>query len=80
MRVEVRLFATFAVYAPSGKSAVPFDVTLQENSSIADLIERLRIPVDEVHLCIVNGRLVHDRTHRLQSDDRVALFPPVGGG
>ena len=80
VRVEVRLFATFADYAPSGKSAVPFDATLNEGATIADLIAQLAIPQDEVHLCIVNGRLVHDRTHPLSQDDRVALFPPVGGG
>jgi sulfur carrier protein ThiS len=87
VRVEVRLYATFARYAPGGRSAGeprhagdPFDVDLGDSRSLHDLIRVLGIPENEVHLVIVNGRIVHDGSQPLQEDDRVALFPPVGGG
>ena len=80
MRVEVRLYATFAQYAPTQRAGDPFDVELVESASLMDLIHKLKIPEAEVHLAIVNGRPVHDRSQQLQENDRVALFPPVGGG
>ena len=80
MRVEVRLYATFAAFAPSRTAGIAFDAQVIEGSSIADLIRQLGIPEAEVHLAMVNGRLIHDRSLALGEGDRVGLFPPVGGG
>ena len=80
MRVEVRLYATFAKYAPTQRAGDSFDVDLESEASLTSLISNLRIPEKEVHLVIVNGRPVHDRSKQLHANDRVALFPPVGGG
>jgi len=80
VRVEVRLYATFAQYAPSNKAGDAFDVRLDEGGSISTLIHAIGIPETEVHLAIVNGRIIHDRSQALNESDRIALFPPVGGG
>ena len=80
MRVEVRLYATFAKYAPTQRAGDPFDVEVGDSASLADLIHKLGIPETEVHLTIVNGRIIHDRSQSLHESDRVGLFPPVGGG
>ncbi|MFC2082460.1 MoaD/ThiS family protein [Candidatus Bipolaricaulota bacterium] len=80
MRVEVRLYAIFSKYAPTQRAGDRFDVDVADSASLSDLIERLQIPEAEVHLAIVNGLVVHDRTRILQDNDRVGLFPPVGGG
>ena len=80
MRVEVRLYATFAQYAPTKRAGDPFHADLELDASLASLISKLGIPEKEVHLAIVNGRPVHNRSQHLQENDRVALFPPVGGG
>ena len=80
MRVDARLYATFVKYAPTQHAGDPFDVELEDSMSLTDLIHKLGIPEDDVHLAVVNGRILHDRTLRLQDGDRVALFPPVGGG
>ena len=80
MRVEVRLYATFVQYAPSQRAGDPFEAKTEDSASLSDLIRKLEIPEAEVHLTIVNGRIVHDRSRTLQNGDRVALFPPVGGG
>jgi sulfur carrier protein ThiS len=75
------LYATLAVHSPSGRSAAtPFSIDIEETGTILDLIGSLNIPLTDVHLAIVNGHIVHDRSHRLREDDRVGLFPPVGGG
>ena len=80
MRVEVRLYATFAQFAPSQKAGDVFDVQLDTGGSILELIHTIGVPEAEVHLTIVNGRIIHDRSQALSESDRVALFPPVGGG
>ncbi len=80
MRVEVRLYATFAEHAPTQRAGDPFHVEVGASASLADLINKLGIPERDVHLVIVNGRPVHDRSLRLSEADRIGLFPPVGGG
>ncbi len=80
MRIDVRLYATFAKFGPSQRAGDPFDMELEESASLTDLIRKLGIPGGNVHLTIINGRIVHDRSQLLQEGDRVALFPPVGGG
>jgi len=80
VRVEVRLYATFAKFGPSQHAGDPFDVELEDSALLTDLMKKLEIPEAEVHLAIVNGHIVHDRTQALQNGARVALFPPVGGG
>ena len=80
MRVEVRLYATFAKQPATQRAGDPFDVGLEDSASLTDLIRTLGILKGDVHLAIVNGRIVHDRSQSLQEGDRVALFPPVGGG
>lgn len=80
MRVEVRLYASFAQYAPSRTAGDAFDVQLDEGSTVSKLIRTIGVPEAEVHLSIVNGRIFHDRAQKLAEGDRVGLFPPVGGG
>ena len=80
MRVQVRLYATFARFAPSRKAGEPFDVDLAEAASITDLICHLLIPETDVHLVMIDGRIVHDRSAPLTDGTRIGLFPPVGGG
>jgi sulfur-carrier protein len=80
VRVVVRLYATFSQNAPTSLAGDPFDVELPNEATLSDLIGQLGIPDADVHLSIVNGLIVHDRARPLDDGDRVALFPPVGGG
>lgn len=80
MRVEVRLFATLAGLRPSTQAGLPFEFTVRDETTVADLIARLALPSDLVHLVMINGRVVEDRNTLLHEDDRIGLFPPVGGG
>ena len=80
MRVEVRLYATFAKFGPTQRAGDLFYVEVGASASLASLITKLGIPEEEVHLVIINGRPVHDRSLRLSEANRIGLFPPVGGG
>ena len=79
MNVEVRLYAGLHTESVRSSGDV-FTVPLAEGATISDLFSHLGIRPDLVHLAIVNGRILHDRAARLADGDRVALFPPVGGG
>lgn len=80
MRLEVRRYATLADPGRGRVPGDPEDVTLDDSATVTQLLEHLALPHEAVHLVIVNGRIVHDRRTRLAGGDRVALFPPVGGG
>ena len=80
VNVTVKLFANLQQYAPDGvKAAEPFEVEVPEAGTIEDLLGVLGIPKRETKVAFVNGR---GRAHgyRLQADDEVGIFPPVGGG
>jgi molybdopterin synthase sulfur carrier subunit len=48
-------------------------------TTVRDVIEKLNIPDEKVSIIFVNGRHAK-REHKLEDGDRLALFPPVGGG
>ena len=52
---------------------------MPRGTSVRQLIQRLGLPEDEVKLVMVNG-IVTKLDAVLEGDERVALFPPVGGG
>lgn len=75
IEIELKLFVTLSEYLPkSGEH-----VEIRENSNINDLISFLDIPDDSVKLIFVNGKM-QNRNYVLAHNDRVGLFPPVGGG
>lgn len=79
MKVEVRLFATFAVFLPPDSVAGAAVVEIAEGETVAEIAERLGIPAALPRITLVNGDdAAPDR--RLASGDVVALFPPLAGG
>ena len=54
-------------------------LTLRARTSPRDIAKRLGIPHEEIHLVFINGR-VASLDQLLQDGDRLALFPPIGGG
>jgi molybdopterin converting factor small subunit len=80
MRVIVKLFATLKEYAPiQGLSGTPFDMEVNENATLGDIVEILKLPVEEVKIPFVNG-IVQPFDWQLKPGDEIGIFPPVGGG
>ena len=78
MRLEVRLYATLRRYhpeQPDGKIAceMPSDAT------VLDTVNALKIDPAEIHLIMVNG-VGSELNQLLHENDRLGLFPPIGGG
>lgn len=78
MIIEIKLFATFSKYLnneliSNGTMEVPSVTTVN------DIISSLKIPPEQVRLIFVNGQHANTTT-LLKDNDRLGLFPPVGGG
>lgn len=74
MQVNLKLFATLRNGRFKEESTV-----LQENSRVINVLEKYNLPMEEIAICMVNGRDA-DMQQVLQDGDVVSLFPPVGGG
>ncbi len=75
MKITLLCYATFAAKSPEDAEAFP----IFEGETVADVLDRVGIPVDEVKIIFING--VSSKFDSVLTDgDRVGLFPAVGGG
>lgn len=79
MRVTVKLFATLVRFKDGSRAGRPFDVELPEGSIVQDLVDLLKIPIEETHIVFINN-IIEERGSKLKDGDVVGMFPPVGGG
>jgi len=79
MKIELRFYATLIKYAEKNKIPQFSTVELEDGTTVTSLLNKFNIPEKDVHVVIINGRNA-DLEQVLQDGDRVALFPPVGGG
>jgi sulfur-carrier protein len=77
--VRVKLFATLTKFVPGQQAGIPFNSEIPEGITLADLMGLLKLPEEEVKLSFVNGRL-QPAEYKLQNNDDVGIFPPIGGG
>ena len=79
MRVEVKLFANFREYLPPGSDPYSCWLELEEENTIGQALESLKIPLSIPMITLVNGlhRAFEDR---LRPGDVLSIFPPVAGG
>ncbi len=79
MIVHVRLFAMLRRHYPDVGLGESMPVELPDGTTTDQLIERLRLPVDQVKIVFVNN-IVQREPYILHDGDQVGIFPPVGGG
>jgi molybdopterin converting factor small subunit len=79
VKVEVRLFATFAAFLPPASIGGAVSLELPEGTTVAVLAAQLGIPAAASRITLVNGQDAHPE-HRLADGDVVAMFPPLAGG
>ena len=78
IKVEVRLYATLRKYHKAGTDEAVI-LQMPEGASLTALLARLGVPKEEARIISVNYRQ-QANDYLLQDGDRVAIFPPVGGG
>lgn len=79
MHVQVFLSATLRVLVPGYDPAAGRQVELADGAAVGEICRSLSIPAEKVKIVMVNGRNA-ELADRLTGGERVALFPPVGGG
>ncbi len=79
MCVTVKLYATLRQYAAGRRAGMPLEIDLPEDATILDLINKLKIPVEETRIIFVNG-IIQEQGCKLNDGDVVGMFPPIGGG
>jgi molybdopterin converting factor small subunit len=79
MHVTVRLYATLRQYRSGQRAGSPFEIDLPEDATIRDLINELKIPIQETRITFVNG-IIQEQDCKLNDGDVVGMFPPIGGG
>ncbi|NOX33776.1 MAG: MoaD/ThiS family protein [Deltaproteobacteria bacterium] len=75
IKIDLKLFVTLSKYLPERSDY--FEI--QEKTTVDKLISDLGIPGELVKLIFINGKK-KDSKYQLKNNDRVGLFPPVGGG
>ena len=63
----------------AGENRVGGGMEVEPGTTVAEILPRLGVPDQEVTLLMVDGRR-RDLDFVLQGNERVALFPPIGGG
>ncbi len=79
IKVVCRLYAALRKYAPDYGLGEAMELELPDETTLAELYELLKVPPDEVKRTFVSG-ISKGPSHALSNGDRVALFPPIGGG
>jgi molybdopterin converting factor small subunit len=73
--IDLNLFATLRSFLPDS----PKTMTIPEGTCVMDLVTKFGIPEGDVKLIFINGKR-ELLTYALKDNDRVGIFPPVGGG
>ncbi len=77
--VEVRLYATLQKYHPGLGIGEPLVITLDDKAKLRNLLDKLKLPKEEIKVVFVNGRS-EEESHLLKDGDRIGIFSPIGGG
>lgn len=79
MALQVFLAANLRQYVQGYDGAVGLKVEVDPGATVLDVARALAIPEEEVKLIMVDG-IGSKWDTVLKGDERVAFFPPVGGG
>jgi molybdopterin converting factor small subunit len=79
MVLQVKLFATLRQFASGYDPHQGLALDVLPGTTVAQVIRELGLPPEDVTLILVDG--VHRQPdYALQGHERVAFFPPIGGG
>lgn len=79
MPVRVKLFATLSRYFGDATPGTPLEIETPDGATLADLVNQLKLPREEVKVLFVNGRS-RSMDWVLGPGDEIGIFPLVAGG
>ena len=79
MALKVFVSATLRQFLPHYDPGTGHELAVPPDTTVREVARLLAIPEEEVKLIMVNGISVGWDV-KLSGDERLAFFPPVGGG
>lgn len=79
MALRIFLSSSLREYIAGYDPSSGLEIKNMKGITIADLCQKLGIPIDKIKIVMVNGRK-EDMNYIIQGDERLGFFPPVGGG
>ncbi len=79
MPLQIFLNATLRPYLSGYDPYNGFSLEVPAGATVAQVIARLGLPAGQVTLIMVDGRR-READFVLQGQERLGLFPPIGGG
>jgi molybdopterin synthase sulfur carrier subunit len=79
MPLKIFLSSTLRKYHPDYDPLKGLELYLDGEKTVADICTEMNIPSDKIKVVMVNGKS-ESLNYILRGDERVGLFPPVGGG
>ncbi len=79
MPLQVLLNATLRRFSPGYDPYRGIILEISPGTPVSQVIRQLGLPPEEVTLIMVNG-VRRGPDFPLQGDERLGLFPPIGGG
>lgn len=83
MQITLKLFASLAQHLPAGSQGNQVELACAEHETVQDIIDRLGLPPEMVHLVLLNGVYLSPEQRAAQQPapgDQLAIWPPVAGG
>jgi sulfur carrier protein ThiS len=82
MKVTFKLYASFSCHLPDNRNGNQVDVEVADGTSPIQILRQHGVPIDQVHLVLVNGVFVPPgkRDQALTAGDELAVWPAVAGG
>lgn len=83
MKIKLKLFASLGQFLPAGTQGNMIEIDIPEGTSPNQVLALYDVPMEMVHLVLRNGNYVESEDRGsgiLQTDDELALWPPVAGG
>ncbi len=79
MPLQIFLNATLRQYVPGYDPYRGLSLEVPPGTAVGRVMRQLGLPEREVTLIMVNGRR-QEADFSLQGNERLGLFPPIGGG
>jgi len=79
MGLKVFLSSTLRQYISGYDPSEGAEFSVNRKTTVSELCKLMNIPEDKIKIVMVDGKS-ESFDYELQGDERIGLFPPVGGG
>lgn len=83
MKMNIELYASLMSLLPPGKERFRREITVDDSSSVQQVIDRFNISAEQAHLVLLNGQFVNPDVRastQISAGDTLSIWPPVAGG